>query len=60
MTWLTFKTPRTDGRDDEAVRRIISHALLWGRGSYEAPDKWAAAILKRLDFEGYEVMPKKR
>ena len=58
MWGLSIKKLEDNARLDEDVLRIIANALLWGRGSYDTPEEWAAGILKRLSNEGYEVKRK--
>jgi hypothetical protein len=40
------------------VRDIIAHVLLMGLHAYPTPEDQADALLKRLDHEGYEIVPK--
>ena len=42
---------------DTKVRLIIAHVLLWAR-SFDTPEDAADAMLKRLDLEGYRIVPK--
>jgi len=45
--------------DDQRLSNIIRHVLVMGRGSFDTPEDWTQALLKRLDREGYRIIPKK-
>ena len=36
----------------------IASAILMGQGAYNSPEEWAAAVIKRLDHDGFRILPK--
>lgn len=55
MIW-PFKPNDLD--PDAKLRAIIAHVMLMGHGTYDTPDDWASGLLRRLDYEGYRIVPK--
>ena len=43
---------------EEAIIEMLAHCLLWGSNSYRTPQDFAVGVLKRIDHDGYQIVPK--